>query len=124
MANVLLVDDDPVAMAILRDQLREMQWLVYLAADWPTMSRTLNQHPVQMVILDVNMPGLSGDKLAEMISKRPKPRPKVVLYSGMEKADLRRLARKVGATGYLCKGSSDAEVRMTLRAALDAPDLD
>jgi CheY-like chemotaxis protein len=124
MASVLIVDDDPVAMAILQDQLREMDWLVHSAADWPSMSRTLNEQSIQLVVLDVNMPGLSGDKLAEMISRRPRPRPRVVLYSGMEKTELRRMARRVGATGFLCKGSNDAEVRMTLKAALNAPDLD
>lgn len=123
MPNVLLVDDDPVAMAILRDQLQALDWQVFSATDWPSMSRTLNEQAIQMVILDVKMPFLSGDKLAEMISKRPEPRPKVVLYSGLEKSELRRMSRKVGAIGYLCKGSTDAEVRMTLKAALDAPEV-
>lgn len=120
LANILIVDDDPIAISVVRDALQPLDHFVYAAEDWSSMNEELFQRPYAVIVLDVNLPGLKGDTLARIVTKSLDPKPKVLLYSGMEERELRRLARKVGATGYMTKGCSEASMVRTVEAALEA----
>ena len=61
-----------------------------------TTQAILRENP-DVVLLDVRMPGLSGDKLAELISTRSRNAPLVVLHSASPKAELDELAKRCGA---------------------------
>jgi CheY-like chemotaxis protein len=59
-----------------------------------------------LVLLDVNMPALSGDRLAEVLRANAYTRNvMVVLHSSNDEDHLRTTARRLGLDGYICKGS-------------------
>ncbi len=120
MANVLIVDDDPVAIQVLKDTLVTLGHEIYDASDWSSMNDQLFQRHYALAILDVNLPGLKGDALARIVARAIDPKPKVLFYSGLPKNELRRLARKAGAIGFIVKGSSEQETLQTVEAAIRA----
>ena len=65
----------------------------------------LRQKP-EVVLLDVRMPGLAGDKLASLIEQKATARPIVILHSSLPIDHLERLVRSTGAAGYVPKGSN------------------
>jgi DNA-binding response OmpR family regulator len=66
-----------------------------------------NQHP-NLVLLDVKMPALDGDKVCKILKENAATKNvKVVLYSSMAASKLSDLARDCNADGYIVK-SSDA----------------
>ncbi len=68
-ANILLVDDDPDFVALLRTALRGKGYTVATAnnvRDGLTLTRT---SPVDLILLDVMMPGQDGGVLAQTIKQ-------------------------------------------------------
>jgi twitching motility two-component system response regulator PilG len=102
--KVMVVDDDPttleVASALLEQ--RGHQVLKRTSSIGTTMA-ILREKP-DVVLLDVNMPGLSGDRVAEVVSPRMgKSVPMLILHSGSSREELEQLARRCGAQGILEK---------------------
>jgi CheY-like chemotaxis protein len=59
-----------------------------------------------LVLLDINMPGLSGERLSAIIlSKENIKDIPVVFYSSNDEDSLRRVVFERNAKGYICKGS-------------------
>jgi CheY-like chemotaxis protein len=116
---VLVVDDDPLAVAVLEDTLSENGYQVDSARDWAGFRDSVMGNSYSALLLDVNLPGLTGDKMALFVSRfLEAPRPRIILHSGMEEAPLADLAHRVGAHGYLCKGGSDRQLLAVVEAAV------
>ncbi|HRI64432.1 MAG TPA: response regulator [Polyangium sp.] len=72
-----------------------------------------------VVLLDVNMPGLDGPSLVRVIRHTYSQLP-VLLFSNMEKAALQRIVRHIGADGSITKSAPDEELVAVLQALLEA----
>lgn len=70
-----------------------------------------------LVMLDVNMPGLDGTALIRVIRHTYNQLP-ILLYSNMEKAVLDRIGRLIGADCAIIKGVTDEDLVGTLREVL------
>ena len=64
---------------------------------------------LDLVLLDVQMPGVSGPPIAYVL-KRRHPTLKVVYYSSADEAILRRLTEETGADGFIRKSFDGDEV--------------
>lgn len=118
MQSVLIVDDDPLALTVVRDHLQPEGYFVYTAEDWTAMNAVLFANRIAVLILDIRLPGLDGDALAQIVQRNLEFPPRIVLHSGIEVHELRRLATKVGAFDYIPKGSKAALVRRIVSAAV------
>lgn len=117
--TVLLVDDDPLVLEMITDLLEPRGYVVHHAQDWTGFREALTEIDVEAVVLDVHMPNLTGDKMAAYVKHfYPDLTPRVVFHSGMPERDLRRLARRLGASNYLCKGSPDDKLVRVIEAAV------
>ena len=72
-----------------------------------------------LVLLDVNMPGLDGPALVRVIRHTYNQLP-VLLYSNMERSVLDRIVRHIGADGAIVKDATDQELATMLHGALAA----
>lgn len=70
-----------------------------------------------LVLLDVNMPGLDGPALVRVIRHTYNELP-VLLYSNMEKPVLDRIARLIGADGAIAKDAADKEIVKAIEEVL------
>lgn len=70
-----------------------------------------------LVLLDVNMPGLDGPALVSVIRHTYNQLP-VLLYSNMERTVLNRIVQHIGADGAVVKDATDQELATILRGAL------
>jgi CheY-like chemotaxis protein len=122
--EILVVDDDPVALSVALDRLVSLGHLLHTASDWTEMNKVLFARRIAVVVLDVKLPGLDGDVLAEFIQRNIEPAPKIILHSSLEEWELRRLARKVKATGMVTKTMSEDAMRRAVQAAIHAYQLD
>ena len=99
---ILVVDDSGVTLKIIRLFLKDAGFEV-LTRSRPigTTAEILRMKP-DLVLLDVLMPGLTGDKLTKIIRQSDKET-KIVLFSAKENNELRELSRECGADGYIKK---------------------
>lgn len=111
--RVLIVDDD----TIIADGMKALLELEGIDA-WSTSSpfefpMLLRRHDPDVVLIDLAMPTLSGERLLELSTRRSMHKDaRVVLFSGRGTNELSELTERLGAAGYLQKGSDlDAMVR-------------
>ena len=106
MTSVLVIDDDPVATAIYGNMLRANGFDVEVAEDGRQGLQSLRRFRPDVVLLDLDMPKMSGVEWLKQIRSRMKTRslPVVILTAGTVKRQL-RAAKKSDATFMLAKGA-------------------
>ncbi len=117
--RVYLVEDDPDHVMIISRAIREsgQQAEVDTADDGEAALATLraSESPPDLILLDINMPGLSGLEVLEQLKgdARLKQIPVVMLTSSELPADVAR-AYELGASGYISKPSYLHDLRAVL----------
>jgi CheY-like chemotaxis protein len=104
LTRVMVVDDDPVTRQVVAAILGSQGYDVVLRAEALGTLAAISREQPDVVVLDVNLPGLSGDALARLVSLRKGPRIQVILHSSQSEAELRRLVEESGALGSIEKG--------------------
>ncbi|MDX2052439.1 MAG: response regulator [Polyangiaceae bacterium] len=100
--RVLVVDDDENHLYMVRELLTLEGYEVKTYGSPFGATRAVNEFMPDVVLVDINMPGLSGDRLAPLLIKETIAR--VVLYSSNDEDSLRLAVEQTGAAGYVCKG--------------------
>ncbi len=111
---MLLVDDDPEIRSLVSDYLTEHGIEALTAADGEAMHRVLRQRPVDLILLDVMLPGDDGLTLCREVRERA---PVILLTALAEESD-RVLGLEIGADDYLTKPFSNRELLARIRAVL------
>lgn len=119
--KVLVVDDNEVCRAVVRDTLEADGFDVVELGSPIGMSSVVNHEKPDVVLMDVEMPALEGDKAVEILLKHRLHECKILLYSGRSAAELEKLARSCGASGYVPKTVTDDALAAAIRAHLPAP---
>jgi two-component system, OmpR family, response regulator VicR len=68
---VLIVDDEPAILAMLRDVLEEAGFVVLTASNGTTALALLQHTPVALVLTDLMMPTVTGLQLAQQVRSNP-----------------------------------------------------
>jgi len=105
--KVLVVDDDAVVLELTRVRLEVAGWDVIVRdAAIGTLNAIRREKP-DVVLLDVSMPGLSGDLLAKAISENPGGGSMAVIFhSSTDAARLPDLVKRCNALGAIPKTSN------------------
>ena len=94
-----IIDDEPLAAQLLESYVEKTSYLqltgVYNSAI--TAMRDLREHPVQLLLLDIQMPELSGIEFAKILS----PKTKIILTTAFPQYAIEGF--KVSAVDYLLK---------------------
>ena len=81
--SILIIDDEPLVGEVLRDFLKDEGYDVHLSADGKEALGVFKEVRPELVITDLNMPGISGFQVAAEV-KRMKPSVPVVLLTGWD----------------------------------------
>ena len=102
MPRILIVDDEPEICECLKDFFQGKGFSVLMAFSGEAALQQLSQQRVEVILLDVKLPGLHGLEVLKRI-KQMIPEAKVVMVSGLTYPELRRRARRYGACAYVTK---------------------
>jgi CheY-like chemotaxis protein len=101
--SVLVVDDNPGFRSRARRWLEEDGYdVVAEAEDGRSALEAARRHGPSVVLLDVQLPDMSGFTVAEQLAREPKP-PLVVLTSSRDAADFGDRLADCGARGFVAK---------------------
>jgi DNA-binding response OmpR family regulator len=114
--KILVVDDDPGLRELLQEYLSSQGFEVQAVANGVEMEQFLLQNPVNLVILDLMMPGEDGLSLARKLRGQGKL-PIIMLSARGEDVD-RIIGLEVGADDYLAKPFNPRELLARIRAVL------
>ena len=103
--HIVVIDDCRVTLAIVHDLLAGAGYRVSTAENSIYSNHLIyTSSPPDMILLDVMMPLMSGDKKLRRLRQRDKSRHiPVILISSKEESELRAIAASAGADGYLTK---------------------
>lgn len=108
-AKVLLVDDEEQFVEVLAQRLQTRGFHVETTFNGDDAIQLIGQHDVDVVILDVLMPGRDGIEVLREI-KRIKPLIEVIMLTGHGTVDTAISGMKLGAYDYLMKPTDTSEL--------------
>jgi DNA-binding response OmpR family regulator len=115
-SHVLVVDDDPALRDLLVEYLTENDMRVTAVASGAEMVAVFDREAIDLVVLDLRLPGEDGMQLARRLRERAAV-PIVLLTGKTEEAD-RVMGLELGADDYVTKPFSPRELLARIRAVL------
>ena len=117
MKRVLIVDDDPVSLEMTKDMLLEAGYEVDTAdSALAANSHIYGANKPDVILMDVMMPFLDGDRKVDLLRKREASKNiPVILISAKPRDELQAIARNSGANGFLSKPLEKADLVAEVR---------
>lgn len=128
-----MTDDRPISLVLVDDtvDVRRLLWkflertgdftVVGEAGDGARAVEVAREFQPDLILLDVAMPEMDGLEALPLL-RQASPRSRVVMYTGFEGSRLAPKARRLGASGYIEKGTPPDEIATSLRRALRGDD--
>lgn len=123
--RVLLVDDDRALREAVTTVLGEEGYEIDAVGEPLLALRSALDDPPAAILLDVNMPGLDGWEMCEILRRQPQTRAVPVLFlTGRAEVRDRITALQVGGSDFLTKPFTPDQLRARVRALVaPAPEM-
>jgi two-component system OmpR family response regulator len=114
-AHILMVDDDPGIRDVVSEFLTRHGYTVETAGDAATMERALERGDIDLMVLDVMLPGEDGLSICRRLAGSG---PAIIMLSAMGEDTDRIVGLEIGADDYLPKPCNPRELLARVRAVL------
>ena len=115
--TVLVVDDTPMILHVFKRILREERYAVLTASSGKEALELVRQKSVELVILDLKLPDMSGIEILRRI-KRLRDNVEVIVITGYGTMKTVRAAMRLGAYDYITKPFDDNYIKAVVENAL------
>jgi len=116
-ANVLVVDDDYDMLELIQRNLKAMDYLTYKASSVTEATEILKDSTIDLLITDLQMPGINGIELVKFAREHFPDLPKLVI-TGYPSIDSAVDSVRSGAIDYLIKPFTNQELRHAVEKSL------
>ena len=118
MAEILIIEDDPIIRSILVTLLRDFGYIPMVAENLKDGLAMTLYGAFDLVFLDVNLPDGNGlDSLPEL--KSAKSAPEVIIITAEGNADGAKMAFEHGAWDYILKPFATHEIKLSVERSLE-----
>ncbi len=109
-AKVLVVDDDPIILEVVRERLEAAGFDVYVREDAIGTSQWVAREQPDFLLLDVMMPALGGAELGVLLKRSTTTnQTAVILHSSLSTSSLQPIIERTGAIGAIAKTHDGAQ---------------
>ena len=115
--RIAVVDDDARIRDLLRRYLTQEGFEVLLAEDGKSLNRLLSREPIDLIVLDLMMPGEDGLSICRRLRAADDITPIIMLSAKVDEVD-RIVGLEVGADDYLPKPFNPRELLARIHAVL------
>lgn len=119
MARILVVDDSPTIVRMVREALSQDGHEVESVRSFVDLPRCIRDEPPDLLLLDLEMPALSGVAVGRFVRKHQRHQIRILIHSAQPRDQMVDAARQLGAVGVVPKGISDGELRERITVELE-----
>lgn len=111
MTRILIVDDSPTEVHVLKAMLEKHGYQVHVAVDGDQgMSKARSEQP-DLILMDIVMPGVNGFQATRKLSKDPETASIPIIMISTKDQDTDRIwAKRQGALDYITKPVTETEL--------------
>ena len=117
MFNILVVDDDKNTRRLMKLLIEEAGYTVCTAADGDEALMLLGEHHIDLIILDVMMPGMDGYELTNELRASDNELPIIMVSAKQLPEDIKKGFR-AGVDDYMTKPVDEEELILRIKALL------
>lgn len=115
--KIIITDDDAAIRDVLKRLLEKEGYEVFTAADGQEALAFSADHPMDLMILDIDMPGLNGVDVLMQIKERFPALP-VIMLTGNQSESVAVATLRVGACEYLQKPVEADRLKLIVQTQL------
>jgi DNA-binding NtrC family response regulator len=115
--RVLIVEDEPRLRDVLRRAVREMEFIVDAAPSAEAAVACLEAAPHDIVVVDLNLPGMHGLELCALVRSRW-PTTQLIILTGYGDLDAAKAAMRLDVVDFLTKPCALSDLEVALDRAL------
>ncbi|MEA3494058.1 MAG: response regulator [Candidatus Margulisiibacteriota bacterium] len=121
MKRILVVDDEPDMVNVIKLRLEANKYEVLVASDGPEGLNIARIQRPDLIILDIMLPKMDGFKVSRMLKydERFKNIPIIMFSAKVQSSDIER-GREMGADAYITKPFKAEDLLAKIRELLDA----
>jgi DNA-binding response OmpR family regulator len=108
--KIFLIDDDPATLQLYTTALKNAGFLVDSTSQVIGTVSKINDFSPDVILLDVMMPALGGDKVVKILKSSVRSQPRIILLSNKGEDELRNLTQECGADDFITKMSGPFSV--------------
>ena len=118
MKSILIVDDDPVYARMVREWTKD-DYQAFVVVSGVQTLKFLTKHGVDLILLDYEMPEMSGPQTLEALRSNPETAgiPVVFLSGAADEASLNEI-RSLNTAGFIPKTTTRENLQERLREIL------
>jgi len=116
--TLLIVDDEPITAQSLMDILRLEGYHVEAVHNGPAAVEYVRTHPVDLMIVDLRMPGMSGVEVAQVVNQIS-PETEIIFLTAYASTDSAIQALRLRVHDYLIKPVAPQEVIRSVQKGLE-----
>ncbi|MBD2578029.1 response regulator [Oscillatoria sp. FACHB-1406] len=122
--RILVVDDTPANLEVIGEMLAEVGYTIATAIDGERALKRVQTHPPELILLDVQMPGIDGFETCRRLKADPKTADiPIIFITALSDTDSKVKGFAVGAVDYIAKPFQEQEVLARIKTHLQLQQL-
>jgi CheY-like chemotaxis protein len=119
--KVLIVDDSPTIVTVLRKMMQQNDYRTFEAYSAEEALESIKQTPPELIFLDIVLPGMDGFNALRAMRRDPATKDvPIIMISGNAQATEQFYVQRIGADDFMKKPFSRAEVFARIERLIDA----
>jgi len=120
MESILIVDDDVNLCTVLSEELKAVGYETSYLTDGEEVPKVLQRQKVDLLLLDLKMPGTDGFELLQKINIHRNFHPKIIVLTAYADVKSAIESARLGATDFISKPYDFDELLITIRKVLQS----
>ncbi len=120
MESILIVDDDINLCTVLSEELNTIGYETSYLTNGEEVANALETKKVDLLLLDLKMPGTDGFNILQKINNQNNSHPKVIVLTAYADVKSAIESARLGATDFISKPYDFDELLITIRKVLQS----
>jgi len=120
MESILIVDDDINLCTVLSEELNAVGYETSCLPDGEEVSKVLDTEKVDLLLLDLQMPGTDGFNVLQKINNHHNSHPKIIVLTAYADVKSAIESARLGASDFVSKPYDFDELLITIRKVLQS----